>query len=90
MRRAAAILLQAAWYALLPPLGADRPDPTAPLGRWEQLRAFDSAEACERMTIAYARQIAAQTDNTARARATQVPYVRCVHAADPRLRDMHR
>ena len=86
MRRAAAILLQAAWYALLPPLVADRPDQTAPLGRWEQLRAFDSADACEKMTLAYGRQALEQTDNAARARMRQLKHVRCVHVADPRLR----
>ena len=79
------LLLQAAWYALLPPMVAGRPDPAAPLARWEQLRAFDSAEACEKMTLAYVRQAVEQTDNAARARVRHLEYVRCVHITDPRL-----
>ena len=87
MRRAwPALLLQAAWYALVPPTSGSQVDLRAPLTRWEQLRAFDSAEACEKMTLAYAAQARAQTDNAARARTQQVEYVRCVHVADPRLR----
>ena len=75
-----------AWYALIPPLVGGQVAPGAPLAQWEQIRAFDQAEQCEKMMIAYAQQAAAQTDNAARARARQVQYVRCVWAGDPRLK----
>ena len=71
-----------AWYAMIPPATGLR----APLSSWEQLRAFDSAEECEKMAIAYAKQAAAQTDNAARNRFSRVEYVRCVHVSDSRLR----
>ena len=73
------------WYALVPPLAGDRVNVSAPLGAWDQLRAFDTAEACETMMIGYAKQAAAQTDNQARLLARQVERVRCIHSADPRL-----
>ena len=74
------------WYALVPPLAGDRVNPLAPLGTWEQLRAFDSAEQCEKLMMEYARRSASQTDNMARTLARQVGRVRWVHSADPRLR----
>lgn len=90
MRRLAArlfFLTASGWYALIPPLMPDgRVDLAAPLARWEQLRAFDTADACEKVAITYAQQLADQTDAIARARYRQVQYVRCVSAADPRLR----
>lgn len=76
-----------AWYALIPPLSGGDVDARAPLARWEQVRAFDSAEACEKQMTAYARQMAEQTDNAAKAHYRQVRYVRCVSAVDPRLRE---
>lgn len=79
-----------AWYALLPPLVGGQVDPMARLSRWEQLRAFDTAEDCEKMTTSYARQMAAQTDNAVRQAFRQVQYVRCVSASDPRLREEGR
>ena len=75
-----------AWYALIPPLVGGAVALQAPLSQWEQVRAFDSAEACEKQMTAYARQVAEQTDNAARTRYRQVEYVRCVAASDPRLR----
>lgn len=75
------------WYALIPPLSDGHVDARAPLAQWEQVRAFDSAEECEKLTMAYARQFAEQTDNAARARYRQVQYVRCVSVSDPRLRE---
>jgi len=74
------------WYALVPPLSGDRVNATAPLGTWEHLRAFDSAEQCEKLMMEYARRAASQTDNKARTLARQVERVRCIHSADPRLR----
>lgn len=87
MRRATLAWL-IGWYALIPPLGhlgagADR---LAPLARWEQIRAFDTAEACEQMAMGYAKRLAGQLDDEgSRALYRQVQYVRCVHVSDPRL-----
>ena len=74
------------WYALVPPLAGDRVNPLAPLGTWEHLRAFDSAEQCEKLMMEYTRQAASQTDNKARILVRQVERVRCIHSTDPRLR----
>jgi hypothetical protein len=45
------LLLLAGWYALAPPEaqvnGETRYFPTAPLYRWQQVRAFDSAADCQ-------------------------------------------
>lgn len=82
------LMLVLAWYALIPPLAGDLVDVRAPLGQWEQLWAFDAAQECERVATTYARQIEAQTDNVARARYQRVQYIRCVSAADPRLREV--
>lgn len=87
MKRWATITAVLAWYALLPPLVGGQVDPTARLSRWEQLRAFDTAEDCEKMTTAYQKKMAAQTDNAVRQQFRQVQYVRCVHVSDPRLRE---
>ena len=80
---ARALLL--AWYALMPPLIGGVVVPQAPLGRWEQIRAFDTAEQCEKQMMAYVQQIAAATDNATLAQYGRVRYVRCIYAADPRL-----
>lgn len=81
MRAATAWML--AWYALIPPLAADgEVDPRAPLSRWEQLRAFDTAEACEQTTMGYVRRLA---DGGDFATYRQAQYARCIHASDPRL-----
>lgn len=80
-------LLAIAWYALMPPLSGGLVDVRAPLAQWEQMRAFDSAEECEKMMMAYARQFADQTDNATRIRYRQIQYVRCVSASDVRLRE---
>lgn len=84
MRLGGALML--AWYALIPPLVGGAVEVRAPLGQWEQIRAFDTAEECERMMSGYAKQMGEQPDNAARARYRQVQHVRCVSAADPRLR----
>ena len=83
-------VLLLAWYALIPPVVGGVVVPQASLGQWEQIRAFDTAEDCEKRMTAYARQFADQTDNAMRARYKQVQYVRCVSAADPRLRENFR
>lgn len=75
------------WYALIPPASGGI---STPLAQWEQVRAFDSAEQCEQRMMAYARQFADQTDNAARVRYQRVQYMRCVSAADPRLREGSR
>ena len=79
MNRAELLL---AWYALIPPLVGGLPDAMASLARWEQLRAFDSAEACEQMTMAYAKRLLDEGDH---ANFSRAQHVRCVHVSDPRL-----
>ena len=84
MRRPLALAL--AWYALIPPMAGEVVNARAPLAQWEQMRAFDTAEECEKVVTAYAAKMTGQTDNAARARYRQVQYVRCIHASDLRLR----
>ena len=74
------------WYALVPPVAGEGVNSLAPLGMWEQIRAFDSAEQCEKLMMEYARQAMSQTDNKARLLTRQVERVRCIHSTDPRLR----
>jgi len=45
--RHAAALALVGWYLMMPPLGGGKVDATAPLRRWRQFNAFDSAHACE-------------------------------------------
>ena len=79
-------LLFLAWYAIIPPVMAGAVDARVPIGQWEQVRAFDKAEDCERVMGKYAAEMAAQTDNAAQERHRRVQYVRCVSASDPRLK----
>lgn len=46
IRHTAALAL-VGWYLLIPPVGGGKPDATAPLQRWRQFNAFDSAHACQ-------------------------------------------
>lgn len=87
MKRAALAWL-IGWYALIPPLADGQVDQLAPMYRWEQVRAFDTAEACEQMAMGYAKRLAGQLDDEgSRALYRQVQYVRCVHVSDPRLEE---
>lgn len=96
--RYAAALALVGCYLLIPPLGGGKPDATAPLRRWIQFNAFDSAHSCEQYRQSPDFVLELELDQqgfepglskeTARAlRVAEASNSRCVSTDDPRLKE---
>jgi hypothetical protein len=92
----AAALALVGWYLMLPPIPTDRllVNTDAPISKWEQYQAFDSAQECEATNL-YIHKEARKVRRDRRvhpatlddAMAEQYINGECIEADDPRLKE---
>ena len=101
--RHAAVLALVGWYLMMPPIKGNLPDlktdTDAPLSRWQQRGAYDTAKACEEklevlqgadgLTEAESKLSAGKNVTAKELQILSAPinYARCVATDDPRLKE---
>ena len=86
LRHAAALAL-VGWYLIVPPATGDSFDKNAPVSKWRQPAAFDSAADCEQYRTEAIETFQKKTDANGEYNVSLYIAGRCVTSDDPRLKE---